>query len=319
MRKIYCFGEAVYDIIFKDEKPVEAKPGGAMLNVAISLGRLGLPVCFVGDFANDRVGNIIKRFLEENNVDTSYITMYTNAKSRIALAFLDEKNNADYSFYKIRIEDKPCIRFPELQSDDLLMFGSYYAIKPEIRSMVSEFINNCKNSGAIVVYDPNFRLAHLKMLDQLKPFIEENIAVADIAKGSDEDFKNIFHTEDAEKTFSALHHLGCQSMMYTRNRYGVDLHTTDYQHHYDAIGVKPVSTVGAGDTFTAGMAYWLFKNNISKNKLQHLSPDEYEQMINTAIRFATNVCKSYDNYISFDFINELNESFIDQPENKKEI
>ncbi|HPI30211.1 MAG TPA: carbohydrate kinase [Bacteroidales bacterium] len=315
MRKIYCFGEAVYDIIFKDEKPVEAKPGGAMLNVAISLGRLGLPVCFVGDFANDRVGNIIKRFLEENNVDTSYITMYTNAKSRIALAFLDEKNNADYSFYKIRIEDKPYIRFPELQPDDLLMFGSYYAIKPEIRSMVSEFIHTSKNNGAVVVYDPNFRLAHLKMLDQLKPFIEENIAVADITKGSDEDFRNIFHTEDAEKTFSVLHHLGCNSMIYTRNRYGVDLHTADYQHHYDAIGVKPVSTVGAGDTFTAGMAYWLYKNNITKHILQHLAPEEYEQMINTAIRFATNVCKSYDNYISFEFINELNESFITQNSN----
>ncbi|HOH83785.1 MAG TPA: carbohydrate kinase [Bacteroidales bacterium] len=315
MRKIYCFGEAVYDIIFKDEKPVEAKPGGAMLNVAISLGRLGLPVCFVGDFANDRVGNIIKKFLEENNVDTSYITMYTNAKSRIALAFLDEKNNADYSFYKIRIEDKPYIRFPELQPDDLLMFGSYYAIKPEIRSMVSEFIHNCNNKGAIVVYDPNFRLAHLKMLDQLKPFIEENIAVADITKGSDEDFRNIFHTEDAEKTFSVLDHLGCNSMIYTRNRYGVDLHTADYQHHYDAIGVKPVSTVGAGDTFTAGMAYWLYKNNICKSNLRNLSPEKYEQMINTAILFATNVCKSYDNYISFEFINELKESFITQNSN----
>lgn len=317
MRKIYCFGEAVYDIIFKDEKPVEAKPGGAMLNVAVSLGRLGLPVSFVGDFANDRVGNIIKRFLEENNVDTTYITMYTNAKSRIALAFLDEKNNADYSFYKIRIEDKPYINFPVLQADDMLLFGSYYAIKPEIRAMVTEFIHTCRNNNAIVIYNPNFRLAHLKMLEQVKPFMEENIHNSDITKGSDEDFKNIFHTEDCESTFSVLNQLGCKSMIYTRNRYGVDLHAGHYQNHFAAIGVKPVSTVGAGDTFIAGMAYWLFKNNIDKAKLQHLSPGEYDQMINMAIRFATNVCMSYDNYVSMEFISALNKSEINQDENNE--
>ncbi|HNW89026.1 MAG TPA: carbohydrate kinase [Bacteroidales bacterium] len=318
MRKIYCFGEAVYDIIFKNEKPIEAKPGGAMLNVAVSLGRLGLPVCFVGDFANDRVGNIIKRFLEENNVDTSFITMYTNAKSRIALAFLDEKNNADYSFYKIRIEDKPYIRFPVLQPDDMLLFGSYYAIKPEIRSMVSDFINTCRNNNAVIIYDPNFRLAHLKLLSELKPFIEENISNADITKGSDEDFKNIFHTEDADGTYSVLNKLSCKSLIYTRNRYGVDLCTGHFQKHYDAIGIKPLSTVGAGDTFTAGMAYWLFTHNINKIQLQNLSPAEYEQMIRMAIRFATNVCMSYDNYVSFDFISGLKNTS-DEPEEIKGV
>jgi len=284
---------------------MEARPGGAMLNVAVSLGRLGLPVCFVGDFANDRVGNIIKKFLEENHVDTSFITMYSNAKSRIALAFLDEKNNADYLFYKIRIEDKPYIRFPVLQPNDILLFGSYYAIKPEIRDMVSEFIHRCRNNQALIIYDPNFRLAHLKMLEQLRPFIEENISIADITKGSDEDFRNIFYKEDAGTTFEVLHELSCKSMIYTRNRYGVDLYTPDFQKHFPAIGIKPVSTVGAGDTFTAGMAYWLFKNNIDKNHLTNLQPDEYEAMIFTAIKFATNVCMSYDNYISDEFVSGL--------------
>jgi len=140
MRQIYCFGEAVYDIIFRDEKPVDAKPGGAMLNIAISLGRLNMPVNFIGDFANDKVGSIIKSFLIGNKVNTKYISMYNNAKSRIALAFLDKDNNADYSFYKIRVEDNLNIKFPELKEDDILLFGSYYGIKPEIRSMVVEFL-----------------------------------------------------------------------------------------------------------------------------------------------------------------------------------
>jgi len=309
MRKIYCFGEAVYDIIFKDEKPIEAKPGGAMLNVAVTLGRLGLPVHFIGDFASDRVGTIIKKFLSENNVDTTYITMYANAKSRIALAFLDEKNNADYSFYKIRVYDTLHIDFPVLNSDDILLFGSYYAIKPEIRQMVAEFLKQTRDNNSLIIYDPNFRLAHLKMLDQLKPFIEENIAYSDITKGSDEDFINIFNVNDAAETYSIVKSLGCRSLIYTKNRYGVDLKTEFYNNHYDAIGVKPLSTVGAGDTFTAGMAYWLFKNNITKKHLQNMPSEAYGQMITTAIAFATDVCKSYDNYISMDFVDEIQSKF----------
>ena len=297
MRKIYCFGEAVYDIIFKNEIPVEAKPGGAMLNVAVSLGRLGLPVYFVGDFANDRVGNIIKKFLKENNVDTTYITMYTNAKSRIALAFLDEKNNADYSFYKIRIEDKPYINFPELQQDDILLFGSYYAIKPEIRTMVSEFIHQSNQKNALIVYDPNFRLAHLNMLEQLKPFIEENISIADITKGSDEDFKNIFQIEDAGATYNLLKKLGSKSLIYTRNRNGVDLQTYDFESHVLAIGVKPISTVGAGDSFNAGILYGLMQSGICRKDLALLDQSDWEKIIALGIDFSAKVCQSYENYI----------------------
>ena len=46
MRKIYAIGETVFDIIFKNGQPQAAKPGGAMLNSAVSLGRMGLPAIF---------------------------------------------------------------------------------------------------------------------------------------------------------------------------------------------------------------------------------------------------------------------------------
>lgn len=302
MSKIYCFGEAVYDIIFKDEKPVDAKPGGAMLNIAVSLGRLGLPVNFVGDFAKDRVGDIIKRFLVQNQVDTSYITMYDNAKSRIALAYLDKCNNADYSFYKIRVEDELYINFPEIKHDDIVIFGSYYGIKPEIRNMVRKFLLHCEERGAIVLYDPNFRKAHLKMLDQVMPFIEENILIADITKGSDEDFQNILNTKDAAETFEKISKYGCNNLIYTRNRHGVDLISKNFNFHCNAINLIPLSTVGAGDTFTAGMAYWLHKNQIRKTQIPHLSESQFREIINTGISFASDVCMSFDNYLSYQYI-----------------
>ena len=59
MRKIYCIGETVYDIIFRNGKAVESCPGGPILNTSVSLGRMGEKVYVVGDQANDAIGNII--------------------------------------------------------------------------------------------------------------------------------------------------------------------------------------------------------------------------------------------------------------------
>jgi len=305
MRKIYCFGEAVFDIIFKEEKPVDAKPGGALLNVAVSLGRLGLPVSFIGDFAGDRVGDIIKKFLVENHVETSFITTYTNAKSRIALAFLDKSNNADFSFYKLNVEESLHLNFPELKEDDILIFGSYYGIKPEIRQQVLAFLNKCRSNRAVIIYDPNFRKAHNNMLNIVRPFIEENIGLADITKGSDEDFQNVFNTYTPGDTFKELEKFGCRSLLYTQNIHGVEYCCQNGQFHYPAMNLDPVSTVGAGDTFTAGIAYWLYKNKVGCKEISSLTEPQYGDMISTAMSFASDVCMSFDNYLSHQFIIEL--------------
>ena len=74
MRKIYTVGEAIYDIIFVNRKPIDAKVGGAMINTSVSLGRLGLPIHYIGDTANDVVGDIMVDFLKENHVDVSHFT-----------------------------------------------------------------------------------------------------------------------------------------------------------------------------------------------------------------------------------------------------
>jgi fructokinase len=112
MRKIYCIGETVYDILFQNGKAIESRPGGPVLNTAVSLGRLGEKVYVVGDQADDAIGNIIADFLVENNVSTKYLTLYSGAKSRMLLAFLNEYNEPSYSFYKIRVDGEIKINFP---------------------------------------------------------------------------------------------------------------------------------------------------------------------------------------------------------------
>jgi len=90
----------VLDIIFKNNQPQAAKAGGAMLNSCVSLGRIGLPVFFISEYAGDNVGKIIDSFLIDNGVGTTYVDHFKEGKTKLALAFLNERNDASYTFYQ---------------------------------------------------------------------------------------------------------------------------------------------------------------------------------------------------------------------------
>lgn len=78
------------DIIFKDGKPIEAVPGGSTFNGIISLGRAGVNATFISETGSDRVGEYVRQFLKQNNVDTASVNVYPDSKSPVSLAFLDD-------------------------------------------------------------------------------------------------------------------------------------------------------------------------------------------------------------------------------------
>ncbi len=164
MRKIYSIGETVYDIIFKNGKPVTAKAGGSMLNSTVSMGRMKLPAYFISEYAFDNIGDVINFFLSSCNVNTQYVYRYRDGKTSIAIAFLNENNDAQYSFYKHLPEERLLMNFPKPDADDIILFGSFYALNKEVRDQVKKFVESGKDAGAIIIYDPNFRKAHLHEL-----------------------------------------------------------------------------------------------------------------------------------------------------------
>ena len=80
MRKVIGIGETVLDIIFKNDQPIGAVPGGSVFNGIISLGRSGVPTSFISETGNDRVGKQIIHFLEDNGVDAKSINVYPDSK-----------------------------------------------------------------------------------------------------------------------------------------------------------------------------------------------------------------------------------------------
>ena len=300
MRKIFGIGETVLDIIFKDGQPQAAKAGGSVLNSAVSMGRMGLPVSFISEYGLDDVGELIDNFLNENGVNTASVHRFEDGSTSLALAFLNEKNDANYTFYKDFPGKRLSIEFPQLQKEDILQFGSFYAIWPEIRVKIKKFIQNAHDNGALVFYDPNFRKSHISELAKLKPLIIENMRMSGLIRGSDEDFQNIFRVNSADEAWEVVKNY-CMCLVYTSNTDGVYVRTNSFSGKFPVKTITPVSTIGAGDNFNAGMITSIHRNNISKNQLYKMGLKEWMVVIETAVDFATHVCLSYENYISEEF------------------
>lgn len=303
MRKIYGIGETVLDIIFKNGQPQAAKPGGSVLNSAVSMGRMKLPVSFISEYGRDQVGDLIDDFLRKNGIDTSLVHRYSDGNTVLALAFLNENNDARYDFYKDYPEKRLDIIFPRVQENDIFQCGSFYAIWPEIREKFKNFLKSSFDNGALVLYDPNFRSSH--DINALRIPVIENMKMASIVRGSDEDFKNIFSANGPDEAWNEVKKY-CSCLVYTANVQGVFVRTKSFSGKFPVKKIAPVSTIGAGDNFNAGMLTSIYRNNILRKDVPELGEKEWADVIGTGVDFATHVCMSYENYISEEFASALN-------------
>ena len=296
MKHIYAVGETILDIIFRDGQPQAAKPGGSSFNASISLGRLGAPITFISEMGNDRVGDLIEDFMESNGVDAGLVSRYDKGKSAIALAFLNHRSDAEYEFYKDYPHQRLQMKFPDIQKDDLLMFGSFYALNPGIRDRMRTLLENARSAGAILVYDPNFRSSHLDQRDELLPLIMENLDYADVIRASDEDLENIFGVADADAAWDLVAPR-CHTLIYTANSSGVFLCNRQGKLKVEVEHIEPLSTIGAGDTFNAGILYGIWKAGLGKSALEGMAAADWEPLLKQAAAFSSQVCMSYDNYL----------------------
>jgi len=299
-RKVIGIGETVFDIIFKNDKPVSAVPGGSTFNSMISLGRCGVDATFLSETGDDHIGQLICSYLEDNGVSSGDVDK--NGKSHLSLAFLNQQNDANYVFYKDHPHDKAAMRMPEINANDVVLFGSYYAINPVIRHKVKALLEYARSQGAIIYYDINFRASHKGEVDILLPNIEENICFADIIRGSNEDFEIVYSLKDFDSV-SSLSCLSCKSLIYTCGAKATRLQAAGGVNiTHDIQPIEVVSTIGAGDNYNAGVIFSIMRNSISRQAITSgLSADQWASILTAAQSFSAECCKSIDNCISREF------------------
>ena len=303
MRKVIGIGETVLDIIFKGDQPVNAVPGGSTFNAIISLGRSGIETSFISETGNDRVGRMIIQFLKDNGCQADCVNVYPDSKSPLSLAFLNEQNDAEYIFYKDHPNDRLDFSYPDVQPDDLVLFGSYYALNPVIRPQVKGFLEYAHQRGAILYYDVNFRASHQHEVMRLTTNLLENFELADIVRGSSEDFEILFKKNDPDTVYRSQIMFYTKKFIYTRAAEPIELRADGgLKKQYPIEKTETVSTIGAGDNFNAGLLYGIIRQGITRRDIeQGLTEAQWDSIISEGMAFSTEVCRSIYNYVSPEF------------------
>ena len=302
MRKVIGIGETILDIIFRDGQPTAAVPGGSVFNGIVSLARAGVPVRFISETGNDHVGNIILQFMRDNGLSTEHVNVFPDGKSPVSLAFLNDRSDAEYIFYKDYPTQRLDVTYPRLEEDDIVVMGSYYTLNPVLRDKIVELQELAREHKAIVYYDPNFRASHKEEAIKLAPTIIENLEYADIVRGSQEDFFYMWGLQDADKIYRDKVKFYCRNFLCTAGDGQVSLRTDNLTKDYQVEPLEAVSTVGAGDNFNAGIIFGLLKYDVRREDLYRgLDEATWDKIIRCGIEFAADVCRSFSNSVSGEF------------------
>ena len=289
-KRVIGIGETVLDILFKNDQPLKAVPGGSTFNSIVSLGRAGVPCAMVTEVGGDHIGEIICRFLQENGVSSEYVCCHKHIKSHISLAFLNEHNDAQYVFYKDHASVSLDGKLPEINKDDVVLFGSFFAINPAIRPVVGGLLRAAREAGAWLYYDVNFRKSHVADLPNVMSNIEENMGLADVVRGSIEDFGYLYGLHDGDAIYERVFRQ-CPILILTDGARSIRVYSPEGCETYPVQPIETVSTVGAGDNFNAGYIYAMIQGS-----------NDQTSRIAMAQRWSQDVCRQLGNNISDELV-----------------
>ena len=292
-KRVIGIGETVLDILFKNDQPQKAVPGGSTFNSIVSLGRAGVPCAMVTETGSDHVGDMICAFLKANGVSDEFVCRHQGTKSHITLAFLNEHNDAQYTFYKDHATALLDKQLPDIQADDVVLFGSFFAINPVIRPVVGRLLREAREASAWLYYDINFRKSHIPDIPDVLPNIEENMRLADLVRGSKEDFEYLYGLHDADAVYDRVRPF-CERFILTDGARSIRVYSPDGCETYPVQPIETFSTVGAGDNFNAGYIYAMLQG-IKKQAVR----------IEMAQRWSQDVCRQIGNNISDELVEEL--------------
>jgi fructokinase len=244
----------------------------------------------VTDVGDDHVGDLICNYLLENGVSSEYVCRHKNVKSHITLAFLDENNDAQYVFYKDHASVQLDGELPQIDKDDVVLFGSFFAINPAIRPVVGHLLRAAREAGAWLYYDVNFRKNHIVDLPDVMSNIEENMSLADVVRGSMEDFDYMLGLRDGDAIYERVSH-HCHTLILSDGPRSIRVYTPDGCDTYPVQAIETVSTVGAGDNFNAGYIYAMLQGM-----------DDQTSRVEMAQRWSQDVCCQIGNNISDELV-----------------
>ncbi|BCH34067.1 carbohydrate kinase [Mesorhizobium sp. L-8-10] len=254
---IVCCGEALIDMLPRESTTGEPAfapyAGGAVFNSAIALGRLGVPTEFFSGLSSDLFGQQIREVLASSNVGSIYAVVSERPTTLAFVRLVD--SHATYTFYDENTAGRMLSEeaLPALDGAvDAMLFGAISLI-PEPCGSAYEALMKREHARRVTMLDPNIRPGFIPDKQKHLARMRRMMAMADIVKLSDDDLAWFGETGSHAEIATRWLEAGPKLVIITSGAKGAEGFTHRHRVSVAAPRVAVVDTVGAGDTFNAGV------------------------------------------------------------------
>ncbi|MCY4555225.1 MAG: carbohydrate kinase [Chloroflexi bacterium] len=289
-------GEALFDLFPSAETNTgfifDARIGGSPFNVAVGLSRLGREAALFTGLSTDLLGRRLERTLQEEGVETAYLVSKRNPTT-LALVGLEPSGVPRYSFYGRGAADRSVgeTDLPDLPPSVTAMhFGSYSLVVEPTGSSLLRLAQRHRD-GKLISLDPNLRLNVEPDVGRWRCQVAAFSEIADLIKVSDEDLEVLFPGSGIDSAVTHWNARGVQLVVVTRGDDGALVSLRGDVFEASGRTVEVVDTVGAGDSFQAGLLCGLDElGKATKLGLSQISLDECRRVVAFAMAAAAMTC-----------------------------
>ncbi|GGW77788.1 carbohydrate kinase family protein [Streptomyces galilaeus] len=274
------------------ELALRALPGGGPANTAVALARLGTPTRFLGRFSTDAFGTLFRARLSDSGVDLTGSVTATPEPSTLAVADLDETGQATYTFYADSAADWQWTdeELAATRSDGAVCLhtGSLALIRQPGGSRIEDHLAKAREHVTVSI-DPNVRPL-LVPPSAYRERLPRWCALADILRLSEDDLALLLPGANLEEACDTWHAAGARLVVITLGGRGSLASLDGLRVTVPTPAVDVADTVGAGDSFTAGLLHRLAALGRLGGRLDRLSLEDVTDACSFAARVAALTC-----------------------------
>ncbi|WP_169472246.1 carbohydrate kinase family protein [Pedobacter hiemivivus] len=246
IKSVVCFGEILWDNL-----PDGKRPGGAPMNVAYHLHKLGLQSHLISSIGNDEAGKALLDFLNRIGVGSNWVQIDDNHETSQVLASINEENEVSYEIVApvawdyIKWEEK----MQELiKKSDAFVFGSLGSRNEASRATLFRMLDHARYK----VFDVNLRAPHYS-----PEFVSDLLKRADMVKinsaelGMIAEWNGISYSKELDCIESIFSKFGMNEILITKGPHGATYYNKNLTYEYPAYSISVADTIGSGDSFLA--------------------------------------------------------------------
>ncbi len=288
---IVVAGDALVDLIVRADGSITAVPGGGPYNSARAVGRLGMPVSWIGGLSSDRFGRDLEAGLTGAGVDLA-MAQRTELPTTLALAEIGADGAASYRFYTDATSAPAVLPEPlaaglPVDTDAVLTGTLGFVLEPMATTL--EGMVAALSPDVLLMIDPNCRPSITRDPDAFRARLTRVLARTDVVKVSTEDLEFLLPGASVNAAVAWVQAIGPRVVLVTDGAAPVRVVVDGVEHAVAAPQVEVVDTIGAGDTFGGAFLACLVQGGGRRHSAG--DPDAVVRAARFAVRASAFVCQ----------------------------